>query len=565
VNTTKEYNILSQLSVDVGWDPDIVLEYYSDNYGKSKNAICEILASFNSSFGRLNKAESDEFMRVLEAVHEQKAKNRSQRIPKTNKGDQATEKGIQVPDLFFVDIKGREHIDWTILREFVQEKLIFKTVRDTDELLVYKKGIYVDAKKTIRDFIHGIEGINDSASIRIIRELTEHIKARTGVDREIFNADKKYLPLKNGLFNFETQELENFDSEKCYTFRLPVKYDSTATHDATDRFMDQVVDSGDLDLMQEVMGYCLYPGFPSHHFYWLYGNGRNGKGVYSALLSAMIGTENTASVSLIELDGHHRFAAARLRGKLINIVPESYTQNGIETNVLKAMTGMDIIGGETKGVQELVNFVNFAKFIVHSNEFPRIDDTSDSFWDRAIPVPFPNQFKGEKATKNLFEDIIAEDTIAGIFNYALKGLNRLRDNDWEFTPSKTQTALKADMRRMAQPVKTFQEQWTELNNRAAVTVDKLYDAMQKYCDEFGITPLEKRDFVREIKNIIGVVQKIYQNHEGYREHVFMGIKLKKTVEAHLAVDALAEQNESKTQATEEDTLVFRDTPEALKI
>lgn len=546
---------LIEAANSIGADADNLIDIYERNWsqGATLEAMRGHLAGVESHMRYAEQGKQDKIVSLLGQIFKAKQGREWKENLYENRGEK-----IEVVDLWFTDDNGREKINWYTLREFVQESFFFKTLKDTDELMVYKNGIYVDARKTIRDFVHTIKGIDDTASIRIIRELTEHIKARTGVEREIFNVDKNYLPLKNGLYNFETKKLEDFDPKKCYTFRLPVEYDPDAKHKALDKFLLEVVDKGDLDLMQEVFGYCLYQGFPSHHFFWLYGGGRNGKGVYTALLRRMLGEENIVDVPLSELDGHHRFAVARLRGKLANIVSEANTKNGIATEILKAMTGQDMMSGEEKQIQKPFNFINIAKFVLHSNEFPAIDDTSTAFWDRAVPVPFPNEFKGKNANKELVEDIIAEDTLSGIFNYALEGFYALVDNEWEFTPSETQKELKANMRRMAQPVKTFQEQWTELHNRAAVTADKLYNAMLGYCDEYGIIPLEKRDFVRDIKGVYGVKYKTFQNDAGYREYVFMGIRLTGKIEAKIAADAIGEQNKTVKEATEEDMGLLKD-------
>jgi P4 family phage/plasmid primase-like protien len=464
---------------------------------------------------------------------------------------------IEVPDLFFKDTQGRIKIGWEILREFVQEKYIFKTILDTDELMVYKKGVYVDARKTIRDFVHTIEGIGDQGSIRIIRELTEHIKARTGVEREEFNKDPSYLPVNNGLFNFKTRELESFDPEKLYTYRLPVKYNPDATFKATERFMKEVVNEGDLDILKEWFGYSIYPAFPSHHFAWFYGGGRNGKGVTTKLLSALVGKENKANVPLAHLDEFHRFTSVNLKDAFINVIPEADTKNGLQTEMLKRMTGDDMISGERKGVQEPIKFHNFAKFLVHSNAFPTISDTSFAFWDRVLPIPFPKEFKGHKANKHLAEEIIAEDGVSGILNYALDGFYRLRENEWEFTSSKTQEDLKADMRRMAQPTETFLDQWTLLKNTKATPYDKLYNAMLTYCNIYGVIPPSERDFERNTLRNSHIKKGVYQ-HDGHRIRTYLGIVIKEEMLNLISKKALEEANDSKKEEEEVDVDLSKD-------
>jgi P4 family phage/plasmid primase-like protien len=532
---------LIEAANSINADADNLIVLYKNNWrqGATLEVMRGHLAGVESHMRYADRGVQDKIISLLGQIFRaEKGRDWKENIHENR------EKKIEIPDLFFVDDNGREKINWYILREFVQESFVFKTVKDTDELMVYENGIYIDARKTVRDFVHRIKGVDDSASIKIIRELIQHIKARTGIEREELNKDVNYLPLKNGLYNFETKKLEDFDPEKYYTFRLPVKYDPAATYEGTKRFMAEVADEGDFDVLQEIFGYSLYPGFPSHHFFWLYGTGRNGKGVYTALLSAMIGRKNKASVPITQLDGHHRFASARLMGKLLNVIPESNAKQGLETEVLKAMTGQDMIGGEKKGVQESFDFINFAKFLIHSNAFPTIDDTSDAFWDRVIPIPFPKKFTGVTDKKDHWKDIVKEDCLSGILNYALEGFYRLRNNDWEFTASATQGNLKANMRRMAQPTQTFQEQWTVLNNRATTSIETLYSAMQEYCDEYCIIPPSERDFVRDITSSHNVIKKREQSGE-YRKLVLMGIKLKNEIHVRMTLKALGEGNEKE--------------------
>jgi putative DNA primase/helicase len=312
------------------------------------------------------------------------------------------------------------------------------------------------------------------------------------------------------------------------------------------------------------MGYCLFPGYPSHHFFWLYGTGRNGKGVYSALLSAMIGKKNKASVTIQQLDGHQRFATVRLMGKLLNVIPEANSKDVIPTEVLKAITGEDMIGGERKGVQDPDDFINFAKFVIHSNEFPRIDDTSDAFWDRAIPIPFNKKFSGVTDKKYYWKDIVKEDGLAGILNYALEGYYRLRDTDWEFTASDTQEKLKGNMRRMAQPTQTFQDQWTDLDNQAVTSADRMYSAMQLYCDDYGIVPPTKREFIRDISSAHGVVKKRDESGDFDRKLLLMGIALKKEIHVRMTIEAMGEGNEKEKVKEEPMEPLTKDARELLE-
>ena len=71
IKKTRDYIKLSELSAQFDWDVEMPLEYYAENYGKSKNTISDILASTNSRFERATRADTDEFMDLLGRVHGQ--------------------------------------------------------------------------------------------------------------------------------------------------------------------------------------------------------------------------------------------------------------------------------------------------------------------------------------------------------------------------------------------------------------------------------------------------------------------------------------------------------------
>lgn len=81
IEKSQAYIKLSKLSAQFGWDAEMPLEYFAENYGKSENAILDILVSVNSSLERANKADTDEFMNLLASVHEEKAKPKTKTKP----------------------------------------------------------------------------------------------------------------------------------------------------------------------------------------------------------------------------------------------------------------------------------------------------------------------------------------------------------------------------------------------------------------------------------------------------------------------------------------------------
>jgi P4 family phage/plasmid primase-like protien len=428
-------------------------------------------------------------------------------------------------DVFFLDERGRRCINYETLLNVLLEKHTFKTLSDTEQVLVYEKGIYTDATVLIKGFVEDMLGTD--ATSYIVREQIGHVQRRFYTDREQFNADKEHIPVKNGLLNLKTFQLEPFNPEMMYMFKLPGKFDESASYEATERFFAEVVHEEDIPILQEFFGYCLIADLPAHKMMWLIGEGRNGKSTTGNLLKAIIGEQNTSAVQLNELDGEHRFSYVEMFGKLLNLVPEPPTRFGLQTPLIKAATGGDTIRGEIKGVQKPINFKNFAKFMIYANEIPRIFDTSLAFWKRTIAIHFPNQFVEEHETKDIYKEILKFDGLSGLLNWAIAGLKRLQANNYEFTTSKWQDETKKKMERSSQPVETFiDERCTIEDVNAWISKDDLYLAYQEYCAVFKLRVMDYDALTRSLRRAAPIAAERV-SIEGVRTQIWKGISLKK--------------------------------------
>jgi putative DNA primase/helicase len=73
------------------------------------------------------------------------------------------------------------------------------------------------------------------------------------------------------------------------------------------------------------------------------------------------------------------------------------------------------------------------------NSLPIVKDYSSAFFERLIILSCPNTFRPgmEKYDPNLTQEITTEEVKSALFNKALEGLNRLKENDWQFTECKS--------------------------------------------------------------------------------------------------------------------------------
>ena len=504
LNPTQLHEKLEELAEDCDANVETIREVFNKNTTQDPEVMWDIQCDNSPGLRKVNLAVKKNFITLLTQIHK-----------------------VGGSDIFYLDERGRRQINWEILILDIMDKYVFKTLEDTEELLVYNKGIYSDGCVVVKRYVE--EQLSDEACLHAIREVIGHIQRRTYIPRSALNEDKRYIPVKNGLIDLETFTLEPFDTNKIYTFRVPITYNQNASYERTERFFKEVLQPEDIDTMQEIFGYTLYPQQPAHKLFWWIGAGRNGKTTTSELLLAMIGAENDAGVSLAQLDGKHRFSVARLFGKLINVIPEPETQTPLQTPTLKSASGGDVLHGELKGVQNVFPFWNFAKFIIYANDIPQIADTSYGFWARALVIDFPHEFVGEKAVKEYHEIILEADSLAGLLNWALIGLKRLRDNNWEFTENYTQDEAKTNMQRRAQPVKSFIDDWTEFDNHIEMPKSVVYEGFKLYCDIYNISILEEQSFIPQLKRYANVREHRTTILDGGRVRTWGGLRFKKDV------------------------------------
>jgi len=409
-----------------------------------------------------------------------------------------------------------------LILDYLQSHYIFVTADDNEDIYVYDNGIYKPGELLIKAEVEKI--IEDNTSSAFVSEIINHIKRRTYVPRDLFNRDKNILPVKNGLLNLKDFKLYPFDSSKIFTYQLPVEFNPNAGCPNIEKFISEVLQEDDIPLVQQFLGYCLYPDMPAHKSLWLYGSGRNGKTTFVNLIRRLLGDICTVSVPLEELDSWHRFAEARLYGKLLNIVSEPTMTRIMETTRFKRLIGGDLISAEIKNKQNPLNFVNFAKFIIIGNRFPKVTDSTIAFWERIIVVKFPRTFIND-AIPNYDQMLIEKDGLSGFLNWCLEGLKQLQARNFQFIESKSSEEMKREFIRISDSVRAFITEGCIYDTSAYITKTELYDAYKDFCEREGLSIFGKKAF----SEIVSEIPRIYSKHKkigGKIQRCWFGIRVK---------------------------------------
>ena len=382
---------------------------------------------------------------------------------------------IDLPQISFSNTNRAAHAE---LADQIMTKVSFVTPMETDTPYFYKNGVYVPLaeawiKSTIEEITEG------EANKSLIMEVIEAIKRRTYCSLEEIDNDPEMLSVKNGILNVLTRELKPHTPNFKTFVQLPVEYDTNLGCALFQQFIQQIMSVEDARLVQEMFGYCLYRQYLWHKAIMLTGAGSNGKSTLLSVLKKLLGTKNTMSTTIQDLE-YNRFSKAELQHKLANICPDLPPKVLSGTGTFKSLTGNDNITAERKG-RDPFCFTNYAKLLFSANQIPSAEDDSDAFYRRWIIIRFSKQFSKETADPHLIGKISTAPELSGILNWALDGLQRMFEQSG-FSENQTLEEVRDKYIHLSNPVRAFVTDCVNFDNyEDFVTKEILFAVYCNYC------------------------------------------------------------------------------------
>ncbi|MGC9086691.1 MAG: DNA primase family protein [Thermoproteota archaeon] len=407
-----------------------------------------------------------------------------------------------------------------LLAEELMQEYRFITMRDNEEVYVWKDGYYRPHAETL---------IKEECKKRLgeeyrrnrVSEVIDYIKASTFTERR--EESPNLIPLKNGVLDIDTMELKPHSPEYMFFNTLPVEYNPNAKCPNIERFLSEVTSSEeDATVLIEFIGFCLYRKYFIAKALLLVGEGSNGKSTFLNLVRAFLGHENVSGRSLQDLE-ENRFAKADLHHKLANVYADLPDKALWQTGILKMLTGQDLISAERK-FQHSFTFENYAKLLFSANKVPETYDESEAFFRRWLIVNFPKQFVGEEADPNILEKLTTPDELSGLLNLALAALKRLLERG-EFSYSKTTEEIKKDYMRKSSPVAAFAIDSLEVDANAFIIKKELYSCFTEYCKEKNLPIISQDTFFKKLPAYVAISD-FRPTVEYKRLHALKGIRYK---------------------------------------
>ena len=410
------------------------------------------------------------------------------------------------------------------LAEHLRRELPVATHRESWVIYRYKDGIYLpDGEATIRE--EARKHLGDMAKDAFIDEVVSHIRDTTFTDPKKFEAPPELLCVDNGVLNVLTGELKPHSPEIIFLQKLPVKFNPEAKCPTTLlRLWEWTNNLAGLIRLIQFAGFCLYRDYFIRKAIIIHGEGSNGKTTFISWLTIWLGESNVTSIKVQALD--RRFVAARLYGKLANLCDELPSEDWLNTEAFKQVTGGSIVEAEKK-FKEPFAFRSYAKMLFSGNRLPIVSDDTKAFWDRITIIPFENTFNGGKARerREILKEMLTEEEKSGFLNLALTGLRTLLET-LEFYAQEDNEEVKQKYIRISDPVMAFAKECTVWDVDAQTPKAEVYAAYVNYCKDHGFPIKPDNSFALSLKRCYPNMEgRKIETEDGRRIPVWGGIRL----------------------------------------
>jgi len=327
------------------------------------------------------------------------------------------------------------------------------------------------------------------------------------VDDADLNAKPNLINVRNGVYDLDTGELGSHSPKLLQTVQRPFDFDPSASCPKWVEFLaDVLVDDEDLPdaqlmrLVQEWFGYVLTPCTRAQKAMVWPGEGSNGKGVATGILTSLIGSENMVATDIAKLD--HEYNRAVLRDKLLAVSSEVPTGALISDAPFKAIVAGDPIQGRYPHGRPFF-FRPYVRILITCNGLPATKDQTYAYYRRLIIAPWNHRVEAGEIDPYL-EDNLRDKELAGIFLWSVEGLRRLKAARWRFTEATAADRAMATYQLEGNSVAMWLNDRTELNQLALPeTTARLFDDYRDYCERFGLKLCGLPRFGRSLATLCG--------------------------------------------------------------
>jgi putative DNA primase/helicase len=249
-------------------------------------------------------------------------------------------------------------------------------------------------------------------------------------------------------------------------------------------FLDQLwPDDGEaIETLQELFGYCLTSDTRQQKLFLIVGPRRSGKGTIARILTRLVGIDNTVAPTLAGLGTN--FGLAPLIGKRVAIISDARLagrsdQHAIAERLL-SISGEDAITIDRKFREAWTGRLQ-TRFVILSNELPRLADASGALAGRFIVLVLIHSFYGRE-DHGLSDRLLTE--LPGILKWSIAGWQRLSERRYFVQPNSALDAVR-QLEDLSSPIGAFIREECEVGPGYSIETNRLFQAWTGWCGRVG--------------------------------------------------------------------------------
>src|SRR2546427_602527 len=316
---------------------------------------------------------------------------------------------------------------------------------------------------------------------------------------EDFDASPDHVNVANGVLDLRTGALTPHTPSQKFTYCLSTPYDPDADMTAWREFLAEVVEGGDevLSLLQRSVGYSLTGHVNDEKLFYIYGDTRAGKGIFTEILVTLLGKPLSTEVSFKTFTADRKNDSnnhdlAPLKPTRFIAASESSKRDKLNAERVKVLTGGNDIYCRHLYQSHFSYRPTFKIWLISNNDV-YADPHDRAVWGRIIRFAFPLSFLGQE-DKTLKERLKRPENLRGVLAWAVAGARA-----WYASPQGLQVpaVLQTELETVRAELDTVQE-WLDLatvpNAEGFEAYSALFGSYKSWCQDKGQTPCSSKDF-----------------------------------------------------------------------
>ncbi len=419
---------------------------------------------------------------------------------------------LRNPELAGIYIRDEPEIKRQIEKEYrkiLEDMALYATnYNTTDE----------DEREAINKILNMIDYKLNRIGIRNgeIKEIMNAIRRNTFVARSEMNPDS-HIPLKSGLLNINTWEVEPFNPSKFYTYKVFGEFNpNIKSLNQIPRFRDLLLSAFPAKYAVTVLdyfAYCYYTSFPMQKVLMMAGIHRRGKGTLVRIIQYSMPDGFRAFELEKLLNPDNKFALQGIEGKkvLMDTDITRDTRRSMSFSRFNRLFGGDTVDMEEKHKISYDIVGNFAGILIGNIPLFYVKDSA--FLSRLlIVVSTPEPIKQD--IPDLDKKIWNEEG-ANIVAYLLNRLKLLVNRGFKFTNQLTYDKYAELWNLLSDSVKIFMDEKYVFAEGGEEEEDAVYANYVMYCDKLGIIPESKHEFARKMSKTYPLKRRMANNNWYY--------------------------------------------------